>query len=224
MSNLFADRSNTRRAVARVVIMALTLATVNTGFARAQSNSGPGPTAGSAVTFKMAVSGGAAACLPNATATVKIIPTGPVEFMDVTVKNLPPNTEFDLFVIQVPTAPFGIAWYQGDIETDEDGEGHQRYVGRFNIETFAVAQPPGGQPAPVVHNPPESLVRDDSFNPAFEPIHTYHLGIWFNSPADAAKAGCPATVTRFNGDHNAGIQVLRTLPLANGLGPLSQLQ
>src|SRR5882724_4032441 len=36
------------------------------------------------------------------------------------------------------------------------------------------------------------------------PIHTFHLGLWFNSPVDAANAGCPGTVTRFNGDHNAG--------------------
>jgi hypothetical protein len=53
-------------------------------------------------------------------------------------------------------------------------------VGRFNIETFIVAQPPGGQPAPVVHNQPP--FPDASTNPATEPIHTYHLGLWFGSP------------------------------------------
>ncbi len=206
---------------ARFVAMGLALAAINTGYAGAQANSGIGPKAGSPITFKMVVSGGASKCLPNATATVKVIPTGPVEFMDVTVKNLPPNTGFDVFILQDPLAPFGVAWYQGDIDTDDDGEGRQRYVGRFNIETFAVAQ--GAIPAPVVHNPPQSLVSDANFNPIFEPIHTFHVGIWFNSPADAAKAGCPATETRFNGEHNAGIQVLHTTPLANGLGPLSQL-
>ena len=229
MSNMFARPTiqslSTARAsllvAVRLAVMGLAVAAVNTGDAGAQTNSGPAPTASSPVTFKMVVSGGAAACLPNATATVKINPTGPVEVMDVTVRNLPPNTDFDLFVIQVPLAPFGVAWYQGDIETDDEGEGHQRFIGRFSIETFAVAQFPGGQPAPVLHNPPESLVSDASSNPAFEPIHTFHLGLWFNSPADAAKAGCPGAETRFNGDHNAGIQVLHTTALSNGLGPLS---
>ena len=99
-------------------------------------------------TFDMVVSVGAKACLPNATATVTIRPIGPVEIMDVSVKDLPPNTEFDFFVIQVPTAPFGISWYQGDIETDKNGRGHERFIGRFSIETFSVA--PGSAPAPIV--------------------------------------------------------------------------
>ena len=43
--------------------------------------------------------------------------------MTVDVEGLPPNTEFDFFVIQIPNAPFGLAWYQGDIETDDQGEG-----------------------------------------------------------------------------------------------------
>src|SRR5262249_12276462 len=93
-------------------------------------------------------------CLPNARADVKVVSQGPVEQMDVDVEGLPPNTEFDFFVLQLPNAPFGLAWYQGDIDTNEDGEGHQSFLGRFNIETFIVAQPPGGQPAPVVHNQP----------------------------------------------------------------------
>ena len=43
--------------------------------------------------------------------------------MKVTVWGLPPNTDFDFFVIQVPNAPFGLSWYQGDIETNKDGVG-----------------------------------------------------------------------------------------------------
>ena len=54
-------------------------------------------------------------------------------------------------------------------------------------------------------------------------MHTFHLGLWFNSPADAMKAGCPATVTPFNGDHNAGIQALSTRNFADDQGPLRQL-
>jgi hypothetical protein len=159
-------------------------------------------------------------CLADAHGEVRVVSLGPVEQMAVEVEGLPPKTEFDFFVIQVPNAPFGLAWYQGDIETNDEGEGHQLFVGRFNIETFIVAQPPGGQPAPVVHNAP---FPDASSNPATEPVHTYHLGLWFGSPQDAQAAGCPATVTRFNGEHNAGIQVLSTRNFPDLQGPLIQL-
>jgi hypothetical protein len=178
--------------------------------------------ANDAITFNMIVSMGAAACLPDATATVTITPTGPVEVMDVSVSNLPPNNEFDLFVLQVPRGPFGVAWYQGDIETDDNGQGSGEFVGRFSIETFAVAQPPGNQPAQVVHNQPP--FPDANINPPFEPIHTYHLGLWFGSVDEAVAAGCPSTVTRFNGDHTAGIQVLNTGNFADDQGPLRQIQ
>jgi hypothetical protein len=172
--------------------------------------------------FDMVVSGGAATCLPDAQGEVHVVSLGPVEVMKVAVKGLPPNTDFDFFVIQLPVAPFGLAWYQGDIETDDTGHGHQIFIGRFNIETFIVAQPPGNQPAPVVHDQPP--FPDAKENPATEPVHTFHLGLWFNSPADAEAAGCPNTVTRFNGEHNAGIQVLNTNNFPPDHGPLRDLQ
>src|SRR5215510_8403750 len=86
-----------------------------------------------------------ATCLRQAFGEVRVTSLGPVEEMDVDVSGLPPNTDFDFFVIQVPKAPFGLAWYQGDIETDDQGKGHQRFIGRFSIETFIVA--PGIVPA-----------------------------------------------------------------------------
>jgi hypothetical protein len=135
--------------------------------------------------------------------------------MDVVVEGLRPNTDYDFFVIQVPKAPFGVSWYQGDIETDKNGRGHERFVGRFSIETFAVA--PGSAPAPEVFNGP---FPDATINPPFNPIQMYHLGLWFNSPQDAQAAGCPAAVTPFNGQHNAGIQVLNTSNFPDDHGPL----
>jgi hypothetical protein len=175
-----------------------------------------------AVRFPMVRSAAAenGACLADASATVTVRSLGAVELMSVDATGLPPNTDFDFFVLQIPNAPFGLAWYQGDVETDDNGEAHQEFLGRFNNETFIVAQPPGGQPAPVEHsNPP---FPDASSNPATEPVHTYHLGLWFNSPDDAVAARCPGTVTRFNGEHNAGIQVLSTRNFP-GLGPLHQI-
>jgi hypothetical protein len=168
-----------------------------------------------ALTFNMVVSAGAKTCVPNATAKVTIRPRGPVEEMEVAVQGLPPKTEFDFFVLQVPKAPFGVSWYQGDIETDGNGRGFQRFVGRFSIETFAVA--PGSAPAPAVFNGP---FPDATLNPSFNPIQMYHLGLWFGSPEAAQAAGCPATVTPFNGEHNAGIQALNTSNFADIAGPL----
>lgn len=173
------------------------------------------------ITFDMIRSAAAenAGCLSDAHARVTITSIGPVEIMRVLVQGLPPNTEFDFFVIQVPNAPFGLSWYQGDIETDGEGSGSQRFIGRFNIETFIVAN--GVAPAPVVHDAMPFPDADE--NPATLPVHTFHLGLWFNSPTDAEAAGCPATVTPFNGDHTAGIQALSTRNFENDQGPLRQL-
>jgi len=157
-------------------------------------------------------------CLQYATGRVTISSLGPVENMHVEVSGLPPHTDFDFFVIQVPKAPFGLAWYQGDIETDDHGNGVGDFTGRFNQETFIVA--PGTAPAPVLHHDP---IPDADANPKTGPIRTFHLGLWFNAPQDAVQAGCPGAVTPFNGEHNAGVQVLNTSNYPDDQGPLRQL-
>jgi len=102
------------------------------------------------INFQMVRSAAAtnAGCLPNAAADVEVKSLGPVEKMRVRVNGLPAHTDFDFFVIQVPNAPFGMSWYQGDIETDGHGRGTGVFVGRFNIETFIVA--PETAPAPTL--------------------------------------------------------------------------
>lgn len=199
------------RRVLAVGASLLCAATITAGSALAASKS---------TDFNMVVSKGAASCLPNAKGDVQIRSLGPVEEMRVEVDGLPPKTDFDFFVLQVPTAPFGVSWYQGDIETDNHGHGEQRFLGRFNVETFAIA--PGTGPAPQVFN--DGPFPDASTNPAFGPIQMYHLGLWFNAPQDAQQAGCAGTVTPFNGEHDAGIQVLNTSNFGNDQGPLRQLQ
>jgi hypothetical protein len=151
-------------------------------------------------------------CLTNAKGRVTLNSLGIAETMHVEVSGLPANTDFDVFVIQVPKKPFGLSWYQGDIETNSDGMGVSDFIGRFSKETFIVA--PGVAPAPKV------FPDDATTNPQTAPVQIYHLGIWFNSPADAKKAGCPDTVTPFNGTHNAGVQVLNTSNFDNLKGPL----
>ncbi len=167
-------------------------------------------------TFAMKRSTGLpAACAPGAKATVKVQTVGFAEKMTVTVSGLKPNTALDLFAIQVPNFPFGLGWYVGDLKAGYDGKVTKTFIGRFNVETFAVAV--GEAPAPVKHS------GDANKNPTFKPIHTFHLGAWFNSPADAAKNGCATIVTPFNGEHNAGIQVLSTNGFADLKGPLGKI-
>ena len=169
------------------------------------------------ISFKMVA---ANPCLPDAKAKVEITSDGTAEDMFIVANGLPPNTGFDFFVIQVPTAPFGLAWYQGDVQSDADGDAVQHFRGRFSIETFIVA--PGVALAPRVFN--DQPFPDAAQNPTTNPVQTYHLGMWFNFPADAQAAGCPNTVTPFNGEHNAGIQVLNTSTYRDDHGPLRDLR
>jgi hypothetical protein len=198
-----------------IALSAMTLSSV-----AQPANSAAQPASDSKVSeFPMVVSAGASACLPNASGRVTIHSIGSVEIMHVAVTGLPPKTDFDFFVIQVPKSPFGMSWYQGDVETDHHGNGHATFIGRFSIETFVVA--PGSAPAPVIFNGP---FPDASLNPPTNPIQMYHLGLWFDSPADAQKAGCPATVTPFNGQHDAGIQALNTSNFPDASGPLRNVK
>ena len=42
-------------------------------------------------------------------------------------------------------------------------------------------------------DPYEAALPGRQVDPQFAPVHTYHLGVWFNSPDDAKKNGCPTT-------------------------------
>src|SRR5215212_9200198 len=156
-------------------------------------------------------------CLEGARANVDVrtTPTDP-QIMDVTVNHAPKNTEFELFVTQQANAPFGVSWYQADFDTNDQGYGEVLARGIFSEELFAVA--PGSLAAPQVDD------ADAETNPAFAPVHTYHVGLWFGSPEEAAAAGCQDTVTPFDGDHSAGIQAFSTRNYGALHGPLRQIQ
>ena len=166
--------------------------------------------------FDMAVSAAAAGCLPNAQGQVTVRQAGANQRMQVRVNGLPPHTEFALFVLQTPTGPFGMSWYQGDIVTDKKGRGSEEFRGIFSSELFVFA--------PASRAAPQTDTFDAATNPMTAPVHTYHLGLWFSDPADAAAAGCPGTVTPFEGNHQAGIQVLNTSNFGTDAadGPLGQ--
>jgi hypothetical protein len=158
--------------------------------------------------FKLVPSSAAiSACLPNAAGHATITTGTLNDVMTVKISGMPHSTGFDLFVIQQPTAPFGISWYQTDIHANTNGNGSATVQGVFDSETFSVS--PGG-------------------TTTFAPTHQYHLGLWFNNPKVPFNLGCEpgATtpiVTPFNGIQHAGIQVLNTSNFPVGAGPLSQV-
>lgn len=194
---------------------ALAAVTLTVGLIGAPFSSVAAP--GDSKVFNMKVSPGAAACLPGAYGRVTVSALGPVENMHVEVYKLKPNTTYDLFLIQVPNFPFGLSWYQGDITTNSTGFGVGDFVGRFSVETFIVA--PGEATVPLKVHPADAPYGTTN-PPIPQPIHTYHLGLWFDKPTDATAINCPGGTTPFNGDHTAGVQVLNTGGFADNNGPL----
>ena len=165
----------------------------------------------SSFTFKLIPAAGISACLPKAAGTATITPGSLNDKMTVSVSGLPANTGFDLFIIELPNKPFGVAWYQTDVQTNYAGTGTATVEGIFNVETFSVS-------------------LGDNQNPsiAFTPTHQYHIGIWFDDPKVPFNLGCEPgqpnpIVTPFNGTQKAGIQVLNTGEFPDNAGPLSHV-
>ncbi|HXM56399.1 MAG TPA: hypothetical protein VOB72_13480 [Candidatus Dormibacteraeota bacterium] len=126
------------------------------------------------------------------------------------VHNIKPNLAFDLFTVQRSSLlangtpdpafkSFGLAWYQSDLQADENGSGEAR------VRTILLDQIFGFDP-----------------DVSLAPTNTFHVGFWFNDPADAQACGFdPAQPTPFNGEHRAGPLAMISLPsAATGLGPL----
>jgi hypothetical protein len=135
------------------------------------------------------------------------------------VIGLKPNLTFDLFTVQRspfladgskdPDFPgtFGLAWYQSDLDADDNGNAD-------------------------INMPLRSIFLDQIFgfdgdkNPdgsaILPPVNTYHVGFWFNMPSDAAPCGFDVSTPRpFNGEHQAGPLAMISIPVAaTNLGPL----
>jgi hypothetical protein len=152
------------------------------------------------------------------------VPGGPTPTAHVTVKrgtlsdtltivgdNIRPTLAFDMFTVQrsnlkangtvdTTVKNFGLAWYQSDLRANAAGHF------QASIKTILLDQIFGFDP--------------DQSNPT--PINTFHVGFWFNDPADAAACGFDVTKpTPFNGEHNAGPVAMISRPSATTkLGPL----
>jgi hypothetical protein len=157
--------------------------------------------------FALKRSPGIFSCLPHARGRVTITKGSLNDTMTISLHGMPRNSGFDLFVIQQPNKPFGISWYQSDVNVGRHGNGSATVRGIFDAETFSVS--PGGKTT-------------------FGPTHQFHLGLWFNNPRTPFRLGCEPTasspvVTPFNGEQHAGIQVLNTANFPVSKGPLSHV-
>src|SRR6201995_6160364 len=92
-----------------------------------------------AFSFALVPSPGIKSCLPHAGGRVTIIPGSQNDTMEVSIFGMPRNAEFDLFVIQQPNKPFGVACSQTDVNADRHGVGHATVRGIFDAETFSWA-------------------------------------------------------------------------------------
>ena len=126
---------------------------------------------------------------------------------EIELRHFKPNLDFDLFTIQhspqtatgTPDAnpSVGLAWYQTDLHVDRDGSGHAHIRTVLLDQIFGVDK-----------------------DVALPPTNTFHMGFWFNNPADAQNCGFTGS-TPFNGEHNAGPLAFVTRPdAATNLGPL----
>jgi hypothetical protein len=196
-----------RRALAVGAVSGVAVAAGLTAAAGATGGAGGQGRAAQTFSFKLVPSPGITACLPHASGRATITTGRLNDTMKVTVSGMPSHAGFDLFVIQTPNKPFGVSWYQSDVNAGEDGRGSATVKGIFDAETFSVSL--GG-------------------TVTFAPTHQFHLGLWFNNPNTPFKLGCepgatsPA-ITPFNGEQHAGIQVLNTANFPDNAGPLSHV-
>jgi hypothetical protein len=205
LTNLTISRSVRRALAVTTVAGAVALTAGLTAASGTTASSGVRPA--DSFTFSMVPAAGIAACLPDASGSVTITTASLNDTMKVSVSGLPHNTDFDLFVIQLPNKPFGVAWYQSDLHAGPAGTGTTTVKGVFDKETFSVST--GG-------------------TVTFSPTHQFHLGLWFSSPSKPFSLGCEPgstspVVTPFNGEQHAGIQVLNTGNFPDNAGPLSHL-
>jgi len=119
---------------------------------------------------------GVKAKFPNAKGVVTIIQGNPeVSLFDtvtVDVENMPPDTTFTIFFIELANKPFGHVQYVADLHTREDGSGDVTFQ-CITLVAFATD----------ARNPEVS--KDQSGDASG--VQLEHLGMWFSSLQDAQK-------------------------------------
>jgi hypothetical protein len=125
-----------------------------------------------------------AACMPGAQLHVKVALTTEErghDTFDIAARDLPPDREFTIFLLQQAGSPFGAAEYIGDLSTDASGNGHAKL--RLIVE---------------------EAFSSTLVNGSRQRVDLNRIGVWFADPlADDFCVGVNSAVTPFDGD-NAG--------------------
>jgi hypothetical protein len=133
-----------------------------------------------------------AQCMPNATLDVTVkLTTDQLGFDIFTIeaRNLPPNRDFTVFLLQFAGSPFGAAEYIGDFSTNASGNGGNTF--RLIVqEAFS---------STLVGDPPKRVRVDLN-----------RVGVWFADPADDEFCLPGSGPTPFDGDDEAGVQVFNS--------------
>jgi hypothetical protein len=114
------------------------------------------------------------------------------DIFDIKARNIAPNRQYTVFLLEKAGAPFGAAEYIGDLATDSYGNGHAEF--RLIVqEAFASTLVDGKR------------VRVD----------LNRVGMWFADPkADDFCLGANSPVTPFDGDNEAGVQAFNSAKAA----------
>ena len=201
-------RTRSRRIGTIVVVGVAALGAAALGIGPALS-AGRGPVPLVTKTFRLFPNPAFVACAgSNAKVSAKVT-SGPLnDTLTLHLSGFNPGLNFDLFTVQNSNqnsdgspvsgfTSFGLAWYQSDLHVGPSGNG------TVSIKTILLNQIFGFDPAV-----------------GLGPTNTFHVGFWFNNPADAAACGFTG-ITPFNGEHDAGPLAFITRPSAKfDLGPL----
>jgi hypothetical protein len=130
-----------------------------------------------------------ATCFPHASARVTVALTTEKKGKDtfeIEARGLKPRTDFTVFLVEQAGAPFGAAEYIGDFTTDRHGRGDNSY----------------------------KLIVEEAFafnNATHTRTDLNSVGIWFADPKDDDSClGAGSPVTGFDGDAEAGVQMLNS--------------
>lgn len=130
-------------------------------------------------------------CMPGAQLHVKVALTTDergFDTFDVTARDLPPNRDFTIFLLQQAGSPFGAAEYIGDVGTDAFGNGRTKL--RLIVE---------------------EAFSSTLVNGSRQRVDLNRIGVWFADPlADDFCLGAGSAVTPFDGDAAAGVQVFNS--------------
>lgn len=208
------SRKNFRENMMKAVLVAATSLCLTSAMAHAQQKPDEAQ-------FILKANPAVLACLSadgssEPSAVVQVTRGELADVLTIDVRGVRPNLDFDLFTVQrssldadggaVANFPgFGLAWYQTDLNADSTGHA------TATIKTILLDQIFGF----------DGDKRSDG-STVLAPTNTFHVGFWFNNPADAVPCGFDAsTPTPFNGEHKAGPLAMISLPDAKtGLGPL----